>query len=91
MPQNLAELRQMLSRVTPWVGVAVILAVVLLGYFLVQGWRYWQASSITTTDCQIWYLILRIRPRASHRGTLLAVRFKPKLVAKITLSDKPSL
>ena len=50
-----------------------------------------QSPSITTTDCQIWCLILRIRPRASHRGTLLAVRFKPKLVAKITLSDKPSL
>ena len=44
MTQNLAGLRQFLSRVKPWVGVAVILAVVLLGYFLVQGWRYWQAS-----------------------------------------------
>ena len=44
MPQNLAELRQLLSRVKPWIGVAVILAVVLLGYFLVQGWQYWQAS-----------------------------------------------
>ena len=47
--------------------------------------------NITTTDSQIWCLILRIRPRASHRGTLMPVRFRPKLVAKITLSDKPSL
>ena len=44
MPQNLAELRQMLSRGRPWIVVAVTLAVVLLGYYLVQGWRYWQAS-----------------------------------------------
>ena len=49
------------------------------------------SPSITTTDCQIWCLILRIRPRASHRGTLMAVRFRSKLVAKITLSDKLSL
>ena len=49
MPQNLAELRQMLSRVKPWLGVAVILAVVLLGYFLAQGWRYWQASGDVTS------------------------------------------
>ena len=44
MAQNQAALRQLVSRVNPWVGAAVILAVVLLGYFLVQGWRYWQAS-----------------------------------------------
>ena len=50
-----------------------------------------RGPSITTTDSQIWCLILRIRPRASHRGTLMPVRFRPKLVAKITLSDKPSL
>jgi Tfp pilus assembly protein PilN len=45
MPQNLAELRQRLSEVKPWAGVAAILAVVLLGYFLFQGWRYLQASA----------------------------------------------
>ncbi|MCH6552303.1 MAG: hypothetical protein IH804_09875 [Planctomycetes bacterium] len=44
MPQNLAKLRQIISRVKPWIGVASIISVVLLGYFLVQGWRYWQAS-----------------------------------------------
>ena len=50
-----------------------------------------QTSSITTTDCQIWCLIFRIRPRARNRGTLVAVRFRSKSVAKITRSDKPSL
>ena len=54
MAQNRSELRQLVSRVKPWVGAAVILAVVLLGYFLVQGWRYWQASSdVSSLDRKI--------------------------------------
>jgi len=44
MRQNIAELREVLYRVKPWVGVAVMLALVLLVFYLVQGWRYWQAS-----------------------------------------------
>ena len=44
MPQNLSELGQMLSRVKPWVKVAVVLAVVLLAYYVFQGWRYWQSA-----------------------------------------------
>ena len=54
MPQSLAELRQILSRVKPWVWAASMIAVVLLGYFLVQGWRYWQASSdVSSLNSQI--------------------------------------
>ena len=54
MPQNLVELHQLLSRVKPWVGVTVILAVALMGYFLVQGWRYWQASGdVSSLDREI--------------------------------------
>ena len=45
MTQNIAGLRQVLSRVKPWAGVAMVLAVVLLVFYLVQGWRYWQASA----------------------------------------------
>ena len=45
MTQNIAGLRQVLSRVKPWAGVAVVLAMVLLVFYLVQGWRYWQASA----------------------------------------------
>ena len=51
----------------------------------------WLWFSITTTNYQIWCLVLRIRPRASHRGTLMAVRFRAKLFANITLSNKLSL
>ena len=43
MKQNIAEVRELFSRVKPWVWVAVILAVVLLVFYLVQGGRYWQA------------------------------------------------
>ena len=35
-----------------------------------------RGASITTTDCQIWCLILRIRPRVRNRGKLMAVRFR---------------
>ena len=45
MTQNIAGLRQVLSRIKPWAGVAVVLAVVLLVFYLVQGWRYWHASA----------------------------------------------
>ena len=50
-----------------------------------------QSPSITTTDFQIWCLILRVRPQGRNRGTLTAVRFRSKSVAKINLSYKPSL
>ena len=52
---------------------------------------YPHVASITTTNCQIWCLILRIRPRARKRGKFVAVRFRSKSVAKITRLDKPSL
>ena len=48
-------------------------------------------TSITTTDYQILCLILRIRPRAKNRGTLMAIRIRFKSVPEITLPDKPSL
>lgn len=39
------ELRQLLNRVKPWVLLACMLGVILIGYFAVHGFRYWQASS----------------------------------------------
>jgi hypothetical protein len=47
MPQSLTELRQLLSRVKPWVAVTVVLAVALVGYYAIQGARYWRASQDT--------------------------------------------
>ena len=43
MSQNSAQIRMVLSRVKPWLAVAVILGVLLLGYYTVQGFRYVQA------------------------------------------------
>ena len=45
MTQNLNEPRQLLNRVKPWVAVACMLGVILIGYFAVQGFRYWRAWS----------------------------------------------
>ena len=46
MPHSLGEIWQLLSRVKPWVGVAVVLGVVLAGYYAVQGVRYYDARGI---------------------------------------------
>jgi hypothetical protein len=55
LPKNVAELRLYLSRVKPWVAVAVSCALVLAGFYGIQGWRYWQAwdeSKIMTSQAQ---------------------------------------
>jgi len=39
------QIRQLLVRLKSWIAVACILAVILIGYFAVQGIRYWRASS----------------------------------------------
>ena len=39
------EQKQRLNRVKPWVFLAWVLGVILIGYFAVQGFRYWQAGS----------------------------------------------
>ena len=39
------ELRQLLNRVKPWVLIACVLGVILIGYFAYQGFRYWRAWS----------------------------------------------
>ena len=44
MSKYLAELKQRLPRVKPWIAVAVILAVTLAGYYFVLGTRYLKAS-----------------------------------------------
>lgn len=46
MPQSLGEIRQLISRVKPWVGVALILGIVLVGYYVIQGARYYDAQGI---------------------------------------------
>ena len=44
MSQSIAELRRHLSRVKPWIAVAVFLSVVLLGYYAFLGIRYLKDS-----------------------------------------------
>lgn len=49
MGQDLSKLRHNLARVKPWIAVAAVVALALLGYYLVLGARYWQASSATAS------------------------------------------
>ena len=44
MAQDLSKIRQTLARVKPWIAVAAVLTLALLGYSLMQGVEYWQAS-----------------------------------------------
>ena len=46
MPQNLADLREQLAQVKPWVYVAVALGLVLFGYYAIQGTRVYNANGI---------------------------------------------
>ena len=55
MPKNVAELRLYLAKIKPWAAVAVLCALVLAGYYSIQGWRYWQAwdeSKAMTSETQ---------------------------------------
>ena len=45
MGQDLSKLRKNLARVKPWMAVAAVVALGLLGYYLLLGARYWQAST----------------------------------------------
>ena len=49
MAQSLTELQQVLSKVKPWVWVAAILAVALLAYYSMLGFRYVNASGEVST------------------------------------------
>ncbi|MEE9247649.1 MAG: hypothetical protein V3U79_03015 [Dehalococcoidia bacterium] len=63
MPKSLADLRRHLSRVKPWVAVAALLAIALLGYYAILGMRYMDASGeVTSLNSQIQLLSRRMGP-----------------------------
>ena len=49
MANNLAEARLYLSKVKPWAVIAAICAMVLVGFYSLEGYRYWNAWSESTT------------------------------------------
>ena len=54
-PKTLAEAQLYLSKVKPWALVAAIVALMVLGFYSVEGWRYWQAwdqSRVMTNQIQ---------------------------------------
>ena len=97
MPQNLNELGQMLSSIKPWVKVAVVLGILLVGYYFFQGWRYWQAASeissldqaIQKSDSNIarWDRIIKSTAEELERGE--AKRQRPVEELRGLFSPKP--
>ena len=66
MPQNLAELRQQLAQVKPWVYVAVALGLVLFGFYAIQGTRFINAYGIPYLGPQGKIGILRAELKDIH-------------------------
>ncbi len=42
-PKTLAEAKLCLAKVKPWVLIAAITALVVVGFYSLEGWRFWQA------------------------------------------------
>ena len=62
MTNKLASLRRRLARVKPWVAVAALVAIVLVGYYFTLGIQYWVTSNqITSMSSQISHLSLAVQ------------------------------
>ncbi|MBI4338342.1 MAG: hypothetical protein HY680_00130 [Chloroflexi bacterium] len=71
MVKRFRELAQRLPRLKPWVGIAVALAIALLGYYAFSGYRYINASSETTSlATQADQLSRRLRQKVPDEATL---------------------
>ncbi len=42
-PKTLAEAQLCLAKVKPWALIAAITALVVVGFYSLEGWRFWQA------------------------------------------------
>ena len=47
-----SQLAQRFARVKPWIALAAAISLALLAYYLVQGFRYWQALGDTSSMSQ---------------------------------------
>lgn len=43
LPKNLAEARLYLKLVKPWAVIAAVAAMIVVGFYSLEGWRYWEA------------------------------------------------
>ena len=61
MPKKLEELRPYLAKVKLWAVVAVVFATLVLGFYTLQGVRYWQAwKGINTMTIQIQHISAKL-------------------------------
>ena len=73
MPKSLAELQRHLSRVKPWVAVAALLAIALLGYYSILVMNYLNASEeVASLNSEIQLLSRRLGPRPPDMEALKA-------------------
>ena len=73
MPKSLVELQRHLSRVKPWVAVAALLAIALLGYYSILGMRYLNASGeVASLNSEIQLLSRRLGPASPDMEALKA-------------------
>ncbi len=73
MPKSLAELQRHLSRVKPWVAVAALLAIALLGYYSIMGMNYLNASGeVASLNSEIQLLSRRLGPTPPDMEALKA-------------------
>ncbi len=79
MARSLAQLRENLARVKPWVAVAVLLAIALLGYYAVLGTRYFNASEqVASMNGEIRQLTAKLREPPLDEEALKAERESQK-------------
>lgn len=75
MPKSLVELKRHLSRIKPWIAVALLLAVFLAGYYFVLGTRYLSASGeVASIEEQIRQQRRTLRQKLPDEQTLKAER-----------------
>ena len=74
MAKVLAALQRRLPRVRPWVAVAALLAVALLGYDTVLAARYWEGSrQVASLTNQVQQLSAQLQKQPSDQGALEAM------------------
>ena len=74
MAKVLAALQRRLPRVRPWIAVAALLAVALLGYDTVLAARYWEGSrQVASLTNQVQQLSAKLQKQPPDEGALEAM------------------
>ena len=76
MKDHMVALRRRLSRVSPWVAVASLLALAIMGYYSTLGVRYWETSrQVASLTRQVEGISDRLQEQPPNEETLAAELF----------------